>query len=270
MLSKEFIFVISFTLVMGLCWFFVAGIIQNKRTTHTTEYLCNKRTERLRYFFPGCHYTSDGNVNGKSIMEQYSAGNRYVRSLGYMTFSGRYEEFKIDDAITEYDRGDSDLPDDYYESLLFQYHISTNSPVYQLGYMHVKRVGKTKAFVSKLVNSAKNKAFNIVDGPEVDRKKYFSVGKNGIEAFIPAGYNQDRWVNLLEQGLSERIEVLFQMYGKASDIEIAYDFDKLFLCVSIDIGHDIKFDEEKDFVISNVELISRTMVEMEGLCYFFD
>lgn len=236
--SKEFIFVISFTLVAGLCWFFIAGIIQTQKIKHTNEYLCNKRREILRYSFPGCQYSSEGNVNGKNVMEKYSAGNTYVRSLGYMTFSGRYEEFQIDDAITEYDTKGSDLPDDYYESLLFQYRIPVDSPVYQLGYMKVKRAGKIKALISN----------------------------TGIETVIPASSAKDRWLMLLNQGLSERIEVLFRMYGSASHIEIVYDNDKLLLCVSISLGHDKKFDEEEDFVIRNVDLISRTMIEMEGLC----
>lgn len=265
MASKEFLFVTFFTLVMGLCWLFIAGIIQEQKTAHTTEYLCNKRTLLLRYTFPGCQYTSEGSINGKNVMEQYSSGNTYVRSLGYMTFSGRYEGFQIDDAITEYDTKGSDLPDDYYESLLFRYRIPADSPVYRLGYLQVRRVGKARSLVNRAVNSVKNRNSDRLGGSDIGRTKYFSIGNTDIEAAIPAYSDQDRWLMLLGQGLSEKIEVLFRMYAKVSHIEMVYDNDTLFLCVSISLGHDRKFDQERDFVIKNIELISRTMSEMEGL-----
>lgn len=35
------------------------------------------------------------------------------------------------------------------------------------------------------------------------------------------------------------------------------------LCVSISLGHDEKFEEDEDFVIRNVDLISRTMIEAD-------
>ncbi|MGN0424275.1 MAG: hypothetical protein ACI4FY_03080 [Acetatifactor sp.] len=263
---KEFLFVTAFTAIMGVCWFFAAGFIQDQQTKHTTEYLCNRRAAKIRYFLPGCQYVPAGNVNGRDVMEQYSSGNRYVRSLGYMTFSGKYESFQIDDALTEYDTKDSDLPDDYYESLLFRYPIPAGSPVYGLDYLRIRRVSRTKALFSKAVTSAKDSIVNRMDGPETGRTKYFPIGKSGIEAAIPPGPNQDKWFLLLFQGLSERIDALFRMYGNASHIEIVFDHDSLLLCVSISLGHDRCFDEKKDFLIQNTTLISRTMEEVEYLC----
>ncbi len=264
--SKEFIFVMAFTLVAGLCCFFISGIVKDIKSKHTTLYLRNKRTEILRYSFPGCQYKPEGSASGKSIMEQYSSGNTYVRDLGYMTFSGRYEGFQMDDAITEYSTRGSDNASDFYESLLFQYHIPTDSPVYQLGYMNVRRVGKAKVLVGKAVTTVKEKILSIDDGSDGGRTKYFQIGNTGIEAVIPSGPAGDRWIMLLGQSLSEKIEVLFRMYDDASHIEMAYDNDKLYMCVCIRLGYDEKFVEKNDFVIRNIELISRTMIEIEGLC----
>lgn len=264
---NEFIFVISFTVIGGVCWYFIGRMIQGNKERHTSEYLCGIRSQLLRSCIPDCLYASEGSVNGKCKMMQYSSGNEYFRSLGYMTFVGKYEGIQIDDAITEYNTKDSDLPNEYYESLLFACHIPEDSPVYDLGYMNVRRVSKTRTLFSKAVTSVKNGVFNMLGGSDSGETKRFTIGHTGIEAVIPAGSAQDRWIMLLQQGLSERIEKIFRMYGNVSHVEIGYNKEMLFICVCNSLGYDQKFDEKNDFVIGNAELLCRTLAEMKGLCY---
>lgn len=263
---NENLFVLLFTLVAGFVIFVFLRISMSVTEKRTNEYLRGRRMTLLNGCIPGCQYTPEGSVNGKAEMMRYAAGEKYCRNLGYLSFSGKYENVRIDDAITWHDSGDSDRPDTYYESLLFEYRIPADSPVYQLGYMNVSRIGKLGAVFDKAASFVKNNIWNKKGASDMDKAASFTIGNSDIKVNIPACPQRDRWIMLLNQGLSEKIEELFRKYRNASHIEMCYKNDVLFLGVSYMLGNNEKFGMENDVVIGDTGLICDTMELLRELC----
>ena len=109
----------------------------------------------------------------------------------------------------------------FYENLIFEYAIPTNSPVYQMGKMEVRR--SRRAFLNSI-------------GSLFGNVKYVSIGNSGIRATLLPGDQQNKWELLLQQGLSEQIEKLFLMYSDTLGTSVIYKEEKLIISMYTCMG----------------------------------
>lgn len=252
-----FIFVMSYSLVM----------LHRKREDEKRErdYLQDRRSQLLGNCLSECSYFPEWNLNEiGNIAKIYVIGN-YYKYLGCLQYQGSLNRIYVHDIISRIEFDES--PDVYYENLVYEYPIPADSPIYGLGGMEVKRkTSMAKSVMNHVAKFSTKTVMNMFD-VSVTKKRRIMIGD--LEAAVASSENQayGRWEQLLQHGLSYRIQEVFQMYAYSAQVLMKYDREKLYIIISMKMGDHSGFEENNDFIVNHVELIQWTFQNIDKLCY---
>lgn len=124
------------------------------------DYLQGRRSQLLVNCLPECSYFIEWNLNGiGNIAKKYVIGN-YYKYLGCLQYQEASNGIYLHDIISRVEFEES--PDEYYENLIYEYSIPTDSPVYGLGCMEVKqRTSDKNSIMNHIVKSSMKTVMNL-------------------------------------------------------------------------------------------------------------
>lgn len=261
--SMRIIYIVVFVSVMS--YFFVTLHRKREDEKRERDYLQGRRPRLLRNCLPECSYLPEWNLNEiGNIAKIYVYGN-YYKYLGCLQYQGSLNGAYVHDIISriEYDEN----PDVYYENLIYEYAIPADSPVYGLDSMEVKRrTSMARSVMNQVTKFSTKKVLNMFGVP-VSKKRHIIIGD--LDAAVSSsGYDTyDRWEQLLQHGLADRIREVLSMYAYSEQVLLKYDRGKLYIIISMKMGDHSGFEEYNDFIVNHVELIQWTFQNMDKLCY---
>lgn len=260
--SMRIIYIVVFASVMS--YFFVTLHRKREDEKRERDYLQGKRPQLLCNCLPECSYLPEWNLNEiGNIAKIYVFGN-YYKYLGCLQYQGGLNGAYVHDIISRIEHDEN--PDEYYENLIYEYAIPTDSPVYGLDGMEVKRkTSMARSAMNQIAKFSTKKVLNMFGVP-VSKKRNIMIGDLDA-AVLSSGYDTyDRWEQLLQHGLADRIREVFQMYAYSEQVLLKYDREKLYIIISMKMGDHSGFEEYNDFIVNHVELIHWTFQNMDKLC----
>lgn len=93
------------------------------------------------------------------------------------------------------------------------------------------------------------------------------IGELEADVVLSGNDIYDKWEQLLQKGISDWIQEVFQKYAYSAQVLMNYEREKLYIIIRMKMGNHSGFQENNDFIVNHAEVIQWTFQNIDKLCF---